>query len=88
MARAKAKANVTVSIAFVCDNYETCKASFPESGNDTEVRARIRGWGIWSGETIGGVKRTLRLCPQCRNDRRRGSKADRLAPPEGSVPLF
>lgn len=77
-----------VEIAFWCDNHPTCENFFKGDKANAETRARIKGWGIWSGVTIGGKQTTLRLCPRCRDDKRRGSKAERLAPPEGSVPLF
>ena len=77
----------SVEIAFWCDNHATCETFF-KGGKDAETRARVQGWGIWSGVTMGGQQTTLRLCPRCRDDKRRGSRADRLAPPEGSVPLF
>lgn len=74
-------------IAFACDTAD-CESVFYEAGDDTLERARIRGWGIWDGELMGGEKKSLRLCPRCRDDKSRGTKASRLAPPEGSVPLF
>jgi hypothetical protein len=87
MPRKQLRLPAQVEIAFWCDNHAICETSF-KAGADAETRARIRGWGIWSGVTIGGKQTTLRLCPKCRDDKRRGTKADRLAPPEGSVPLF
>lgn len=67
---------------------DTCGAIFRDLGKATENSARVKGWGIWRGKTHGGDEVELKICPTCRDDRRRGSRADRLAQPPGSVPLF
>lgn len=74
--------------AISCD---LCEAQFKTKGeitNSTRERARINGWAIWSGTTYGGRPVSVCLCPRCRDDKRKGSKVERLKPPEGSQPLF
>lgn len=70
-----------------CDR---CSVVFIERGTlkDTEERARIRGWVVWRGTTMGGEEVTVRLCPKCRDDRSRGSRIERMRQPEGGQPLF
>jgi len=84
----RAKGTATANIAFQCDNYDICGAYFKDAGIKTEAKARIQGWGIWSGKTEGGQELSLRLCPRCCDDKRRGSRKEKLAAPEGSIPLF
>lgn len=69
---------------------QSCPEVFTERGSlkDTEERARIRGWVVWRGTTMGGEATAVQLCPRCRDNKSRGSRAERLAPPEGSQPLF
>lgn len=69
---------------------DTCPATFSETGElaVTEERARIRGWAIWRGRLGSGAEVTIRACPKCRDNRSRGTRAERLTPPPGSQPLF
>jgi hypothetical protein len=50
-----------------CDNYSTCNSvvlslKTPEA---TETKARVRGWHIFDGTTLGGRPHRGVLCPRC-----------------------
>lgn len=40
---------------------QACKAEAPSD----ELRARVLGWRIWSGTTIGGQETSVVFCPAC-----------------------
>lgn len=50
----------------------------------SEVRARITGWHVWEGTTMGGSFRRVELCNVC-TATRRPRPPERL---DGEVPLF
>lgn len=53
--------------ALYCDNYKICKRMILHRGTTeaTEIRARVAGWHIYHGQTIGGVRHDAVLCPTC-----------------------
>lgn len=57
-----------------CDNYSTCNSYVLDLGTAerTETKARVRGWHIFTGTTIGGDPHRGVLCPTCLGPSRRG----------------
>lgn len=53
--------------AIYCDNYKICKQMVLHRGTThaTETRARVAGWHIYHGQTIGGARHDAVLCPTC-----------------------
>lgn len=53
--------------AIYCDNYKTCKQMVLHRGtaHATETRARVGGWHIFHGQTMGGAPHEAVLCPAC-----------------------
>lgn len=56
-----------LAYAIYCDNYKICKQMVMHRGTThaTETRARVAGWHIYHGYTIGGAPHEAALCPQC-----------------------
>jgi len=52
----------------ICDNYSVCNSILFDK---TEEQARVKGWHIWTGFTIGGKKATRTLCARCVDSKRR-----------------
>jgi hypothetical protein len=55
-----------------CDNYKTCNSVILDRGlmEDTEARARAKGWHIFHGLDHGGKTHDAVLCVHCVNTRR------------------
>lgn len=71
--------------AIYCDNYKICKRMFIHRGTThaTETRARVAGWHIYHGRTIGGACHDAVLCPTCL-----GPSPSRTEPLEGQEGLW
>lgn len=56
-----------------CDNWTTCRSEVPEQATEgaTTMLALVRGWHLWSGETLGGKQATVVLCKACVGANRR-----------------
>lgn len=69
-----------------CDNYATCNSVVLDWSNDqpTDDMLRVRGWRVWTGESMTGVPLSVVLCDRC-------VKSNRLVPAEvleGQEELF
>lgn len=51
-----------------CDRYSVCNAMLVDQ---TEDRARAKGWAIWEGTTMAGKQTRVVLCPRCVDAHRR-----------------
>lgn len=71
-----------------CDNYATCGNARMRAGSlEFSIEsARVRGWHVWTGYTIGGTQVSAILCDECIGRRER--KHLRSVPLEGDQPLF
>ena len=50
-----------------CDNYASCNSYVLQLATveATETKARVRGWHIFTGATLGGEPHRGVLCPKC-----------------------
>lgn len=51
-----------------CDNYARCNSLIDKLGlpqSQADERARLKGWRVWRGTTLGGTTTDLILCPRC-----------------------
>lgn len=51
--------------------------------HETEQAARAAGWHIWSGKTVAGIYKTVRICPEHARGRR-----VKTVQPEWDEPMF
>lgn len=58
-----------------CKNIETCQSQFRERGSRarTQEQARVAGWHIFEGTTMGGKVVHVVLCPKCVGKRSRAA---------------
>lgn len=71
-----------------CDNFATCGNARMRAGSLQFAleSARVHGYHIWMGYTIGGQKVAAVLCGECIGSHRRPPR--KIAPLEGDQPLF
>ena len=68
-------------MSLYCDNYATCNEvliNYSDSMKMEEHRARIKGWRVWEGDTMGGKHTRVVLGPHCVGAHR---MPDRYLPP-------
>lgn len=55
------------SPSLYCDNYSTCNSYLYglATKEATETKARVRGWHLYEGVTMGGAPHLGVLCPKC-----------------------
>jgi hypothetical protein len=55
------------SPSLYCDNYSSCNSYLYglATKEATETKARVRGWHLFDGTTIGGAPHRGTLCPKC-----------------------
>jgi hypothetical protein len=58
-------------MSIFCDNFATCNETV---FHDSEERARVKGWHIWEGTTMGGKHQRVVLGPRCVGKRQRPDK--------------
>jgi hypothetical protein len=70
-----------------CDNYATCSELLWDQGSKehTEAVARVKGWHLFDGLTIGGAQHVAKLGPKCVGTSRKESAPQILA---GQEELF
>jgi hypothetical protein len=71
-----------------CDNYATCGNARIRAGSlEFSIEsARIHGYHVWTGYTMGGRMVSAILCDECIGRRER--RHPKSAPMEGDQPLF
>lgn len=73
-----------------CDNYETCGsvAQWRGSTQATYQSARVKGWHIFQGSTMGGAQLTAVICDKCiGTNRSRLEPAPKVLPGQLELPL-
>jgi len=70
-----------------CDNYATCNELVWDQGGQgqTEAVARVKGWHLFDGVTMGGARHVAKLGPKCVGTSRREAVPEVLA---GQEELF
>lgn len=68
-----------------CDNHATCGEVLWDQGSQalTETVARVKGWHLFDGTTMGGTLHKAALGPRCVGTRRRDPAPEVLDGQEG-----
>jgi hypothetical protein len=70
-----------------CDRYTVCKSMYMDRGPNTKEMARIKGWIVWRGETMGGKIQEVVLCEDCVDRSRRSMRRNRYEELPGQYPI-
>lgn len=70
----------------ICDRFDVCRNKIFDRGDRTEDFARVKGWHIWRGTTMGGKEQVVTLCGACVESGRRMLKTVEALPGQYPIP--